>query len=220
MKSIFRNLFLQQWQSDGGVSRRTYRTYEDYVEHQKAKLSTIGNPARKRSRLRNALRERVATTPEIVRGSSVLCLAARFGGECEAFVDCGAFAIGIDLNPGPDNPYVVTGDFHRIQFADASIDCVYTNSLDHVFDFERVISEVKRVLKSTGIFIAEIAQGSCDADRHNAGEYESYWWDSTDTLIEKISQSGFDLIRKADFFVPRNGVHAVFRNRSDGNSQL
>lgn len=207
--------FLRPWQSEEGVFRRRYRTYQDYVKHQKAKLPKIGNPARKRERLRNALRERVSGMPEIERGSTVLCLAARFGGECEAFIDCGAFAIGIDLNPGPDNHHVVTGDFHNIQFADASIDCIYTNSLDHVFDFERVMSEVQRVLKTNGIFVAEIAQGANDAAQQGPGEYESIWWESTEILIEKICQSGFETIRKADYLVPRHGVHAVFRRRTE-----
>jgi SAM-dependent methyltransferase len=211
VRSIIRN-FLHPWQSHSGLSQRRYGAYQEYLEHQKSKLSKIGNPVRKRDRLRQALRERVATMPEISRGSSVLCLAARFGGECEAFIDCGAFAIGIDINPGPDNQYVVTGDFHTIQFADASVDCIYTNSLDHVFDFNRVMSEVKRVLKGNGIFVAEIAQGSKDVIQHEGGEYESFWWDSTDTIIELIRQSGFDLIRKADYFIPRPGVHTVFRN--------
>ena len=48
---------------------------------------------------------------------TVLCLAARIGTEVKAFLDLGCFAIGIDLNPGTDNRYVVHGDFHDLQFA-------------------------------------------------------------------------------------------------------
>lgn len=199
------------WEKQDGVSRRVYKSYDDYVEHQKAKLATVGNPQRKRDRLRNALRERLEACPEVKRGSNALCLAARFGGECEAFVDRGSFAVGIDLNPGPENRFVVTGDFHHIQFADASIDCVFTNSLDHVYEFDRVMKEVRRVLKPDGIFIAEIAQGSADEHQHDAGEYESYWWDSTETLVSRIRDSGFELVRQTGFSVPRNGLHAVFR---------
>lgn len=207
LKNIFDS---RSWEKHDGVSRRVYKSYDEYVEHQKAKLATVGNPQRKRDRLRNALRERLESCPEVTRGSNVLCLAARFGGECEAFIDRGAFAVGIDLNPGPENRYVVTGDFHDIQFADASIDCVFTNSLDHVYEFERVMGEVRRVLKSGGVFIAEIAQGSTDEHSHDAGEYESYWWDSTETLVSRITGSGFDMIRQVGFSVPRNGIHAVF----------
>lgn len=35
-----------------------------------------------------------------VKGTSVLCLAARVGTEVKAFLDLGCFAMGIDLNPG------------------------------------------------------------------------------------------------------------------------
>ena len=94
MKMFLKKLFFpQEWRRDTGVSRRVYNTYEDYVNHQRAKLNTVGNPERKRIRLRNTLRERLTKIPEVTRGASVLCLAARFGGECEAFIDCGAFAI-------------------------------------------------------------------------------------------------------------------------------
>ena len=56
------------------------------------------------------------------------------------FIDHGAFAVGIDLNPGRDNRWVVIGDFHALQYADASVDVVYTNSFDHVFELERVLA--------------------------------------------------------------------------------
>jgi hypothetical protein len=49
-----------------------------------------------------------------------------------------AFSVGIDLNPGPRNGYVLHGDFHNIIFADASIDAVYTNALDHSFDLQEL----------------------------------------------------------------------------------
>ena len=58
---------------------------------------------------------------------------------CRALHDLGYFAIGIDLNPGDANPYVLPGDFHRIVFPDASLDAVYTNALDHVFSLEQVV---------------------------------------------------------------------------------
>ena len=42
-----------------------------------------------------------------------------------AFRALGAMALGIDLNPGPSNPIVLEGDFHRLPFADAVFDLVY-----------------------------------------------------------------------------------------------
>ena len=55
-------------------------------------------------------------------GCSVLCLGARLGGEVRAFTAMGALSIGIDLNPGPNNAYVLPGDFHHLQFAQSVFD--------------------------------------------------------------------------------------------------
>ena len=90
---------------------------------------------------------------------TVLCLAARIGTEVKAFLDLGCRAIGIDLNPGKENPYVVQGDFHDLQYAPQSMDVVYTNSLDHAFDLERIAKEVLKVLKPDGLFLVEAVQG-------------------------------------------------------------
>ena len=40
--------------------------------------------------------------------------------------------------------------------ANGSIDFVYSNSLDHAFELARVLSEIARVLKTGGAFIAEV----------------------------------------------------------------
>jgi hypothetical protein len=60
-------------------------------------------------------------------GRTVLCLAAR--NESEAWTDADFLAIGIDLNPGENNRFVVVGDFHALQFRDGVFDVVFTNSL-------------------------------------------------------------------------------------------
>src|ERR1700752_401354 len=111
-----------RWSVDTDLRRREYASYDDYVAHQRSKLATIKNPKRKREVLLNGLRERLGPHPENTRGTSVICLGARYGAECEAFIERGAFAVGVDLNPGPSNRFVVTGDFHAMQYADASID--------------------------------------------------------------------------------------------------
>src|SRR5258707_15564244 len=108
---------------------------------------------------RTCMAERLAVMAEIQSGMSALCLAARIGTEVKAFQDVGCFSVGIDLNPGPDNKYVLRGDFHEIQFPSNSLDVVYTNSIDHAFDAVKMISEVKRVLKPTGVFIVEAPHG-------------------------------------------------------------
>ena len=64
----------------------------------------------------------------------------------------GAFVVGVDLNPGPNNPYVLVGDFHHLQFATRSVDVVYTNVIGHVWDLIALGAEVCRVLKPSGEF--------------------------------------------------------------------
>ena len=110
-----------RWQHDAeqGVMRREYRSYDDYVTHQRAKLERVGL-AEYDVTFRQALAERLAATGLVPHGSRALCLAARIGTEVKAFIDVGCFAVGIDLNPGQANRYVVTGDFLDLQFADRS----------------------------------------------------------------------------------------------------
>ena len=87
-----------------------------------------------------------------VVGQSVLCLGARLGGEVRAFTEMGALSLGIDLNPGPSNKYVLIGDFHHLQFASHVFDLVYTNVIGHAWDLRALGSEICRVLKPSGVF--------------------------------------------------------------------
>ncbi|MEY2527921.1 MAG: hypothetical protein QOJ05_11, partial [Verrucomicrobiota bacterium] len=128
-RALFRK-FGEHWDAEGDrFQKRGYSSYEAYLEHQKAKLETH-DFGRYDEEFRATLRERLSALEIEWPGGTVLCLAARIGTEVKAFLDLGAFAVGIDLNPGADNRYVVHGDFHDLQFAPGSIDVVYTNSLD------------------------------------------------------------------------------------------
>jgi SAM-dependent methyltransferase len=197
------------WAAEGNLRKRQYASYDAYLEHQKSKLSQIGNPERKRLSRVVPLRERFAAVPEIKRGMSVLCLGARHGGECEVLVELGAFAVGIDLNPGSGNPHVMTGDVHNIQFADDSIDCVFTNCLEHALEISRVIDEIKRVLKPGGLFICEIVLGSKDEQGRDPGKHDVIWWDHADTVVDRIVQAGFRETRRTNFSKPFRGVQFI-----------
>src|SRR5690606_32891810 len=105
------------------------------------------------------------------------------------FIDRGAFAVGIDLNPGRENRWVVVGDFHALQFADASVDVVYTNSLDHAFDLSPVLAEVRRVLKDDGDFVVEMGLGVEEGGQ--PGFYEALSWRRADELVARILEGGF-----------------------------
>ena len=110
-RALFRK-FGERWNAEtDGFQKRGYASYEAYLEHQKAKLETHDFGAYD-TEFRKVLRERLTALEIDWRGRSVLCLGARIGTEVKAFLDLGAFAIGIDLNPGPDNRYV---SFHFVK---------------------------------------------------------------------------------------------------------
>ena len=124
---------------------------------------------------------------------SALCLGARTGTEVKAFLDVGCFAIGIDLNPGKDNKYVVTGDFHNLQYPDNSVDIVFTNSLDHVYRIRKFLMEVTRVLIQGGKFIVEL-EGKKDKE---ADKWASLHWDNYEDLIKLFEE--FNLVQCRDY---------------------
>ncbi|PSB04135.1 class I SAM-dependent methyltransferase [Merismopedia glauca] len=192
---------------------RMYETYEEYLNHQAAKLGKI-NLTRYDTEYRKALYERLLELGIFERGDSILCLGARIGTECKAFIDLGCFPIGIDLNPGESNAYVVHGDFHNLQFADASIDYVFTNSLDHAYNFDQIIAEILRVLRPKGAFIAEIVAGSDDEHGREPGDYESAWWQKNDDVIQRIASHNLTIERKDRFSYPWGGDRVLFRKQS------
>ena len=167
---------------------------------------------------RIVLRERLRQQGIVRAGMTVLCLAARLGTEVKSFLDLGCFAVGIDLNPGKENKYVVYGDFHDCQFPTRSVDVVFTNSVDHVFDFDRFINETKRVLKPDGLFVLEIYKG--EEEGVHARYYESVHWKKIDDVLELFLKSGFRIIKTLDFNYPWHGQHISFAlNRISDHSQ-
>ena len=202
--------------AEASFRRRTYRNYEEYMAHQAAKLAKL-DLRQYDSRYRAVLRERLEKLDLLRRGDTVLCLGARIGTECKAFIDLGCFTVGIDLNPGAENAHVVYGDFHNLQFADESIDYVFTNSLDHAFNLERIIAEIVRVLKPGGRLLAEIVGGSKDPHGREPGEYESLWWDNASDVLDVICGAGLTQISARRFEYPWGGELVVFR-RSPSNA--
>jgi SAM-dependent methyltransferase len=199
------------WVASGGFRRRQYRDYRTYLEHQASKLGWVQDTwlPEYDVRYREALRERLRHLPVVLEGAGVLCLAARLGTEVKAFIDLGAFAVGIDLNPGKANRYVVVGDFHELQYADQSVDVVFTNSLDHAFDLDRIVTEVRRVLTPGGLFIAEAMKG--EETGPSPAFYESYYWSSVEELWKRIGSVGFEEVTRTGFDYPYPGEQICFR---------
>ena len=147
------------------------------------------------------------------RGKAVLCLAARLGTEVKSFLDLGSFAVGVDLNPGQNNRFVLYGDFHELQFPDQSIDLIFCNSLDHVFDISKLLKEIGRTLKPEGWFVVEALEWSRQGIL--PGHYESFWCSKVDDLAIRLAGSGLSIIKKSDFNVPWAGRHLCFQVKGD-----
>lgn len=192
----------------GRFVSRSYEDYAAYVSHQRSKLATL-DLSDYDVRYRQLLAERIRQVGQVEPGARVLCLAARIGTEVKAFHDHGCFAVGIDLNPGDDNPWVLPGDFHDVQFPDASVDVVFTNSLDHALDVERLLGEIRRLLVPDGLLIGEIALGTDEGFQPR--EYESFFWRSLHDAVELIESQGFEKLSSHSFDEPWPGEHVTFR---------
>ncbi len=198
----------QGWTKDkSGLKKRKYSTYSEYLKHQKSKLDRIEHFLREEydPKYRAALRNRLKAAGVVKPGMNVLCLAARLGTEVKSFLDMGCFAVGLDLNPGKENKYVVFGDFHNIQFPDNSVDVIFTNSLDHAYNIEKISKEMKRVLKPNGLVVLDIVRG--EEEGQSASYYEAASWNKIDDVLSLFAKSNFKIISKSDFEYPWKGEH-------------
>lgn len=201
------SFYTYRWEkSTPGIRTRPYDSYEDYVSHQASKLNAKGHRAEHYdAQLVQELSVRVQDL--VLASARVLCLGARLGGEVRVFRDLGAFAWGIDLNPGPDNAYVSFGDFQNVQLPDGSCDVVFTNSLNHASDVERVASEARRLLRPEGLFVIELA----DFASEPPAAWESTYWESEDDVVQLLQQCNFVRIESREFFKPWKGTHVRLR---------
>jgi SAM-dependent methyltransferase len=184
------------------INARRYNSYDEYVRHQRSKLALLDLGDYDRM-FRADLADRLKSINWA--GKSVLCLAARIGTEVRALHDVGAFAVGIDLQPGDGNQWVLPGDFHDLVFPDASVDGVYCNSLDHALDLAKLLSEIRRVLKPRGILIVDAQHGS-----HEFDDWAATAWSTIDDLIGAVEGTGFLLRGRRSIEVPQPGEQLQF----------
>jgi SAM-dependent methyltransferase len=192
-----------------GIRKRVYNSYVDYIHHQKEKLSKnyqalVQNDIEYEKLVFDRYKDRPG-----LNGKSLICLAARLGGEVRAFKRLGALAIGIDIEPGNYNPDVLFGDFHKLNFPDGVFDIAFTNAIDHVFDLDRFITEVKRILKEDGIFIIEFGEFA-------PGKYEVFDTSEIAPFISQI-ENHFHLISMEDIknkteYIDWKGKLMYFKN--------
>jgi len=146
---------------------------------------------------------------KIKKNSYILCLGARTGAEVKAFRKLGFFSIGIDLAFPKNSPYVVYGDFHNLDFPENSFDLIYSNTLDHVYNHEKFIKEVLRVLKKNGKMLFDIQKGPNEANRIVLGQFETCGWDHSDKIIQKLLKFKIKLIYKKN--LNYNYIQVIFK---------
>lgn len=182
---------------------KSYEVYDEYLKHQSSKLNNTPyyrNPLNYDNDFCCSLKKRI---PKFNRDSKVLCLGARLGGEVRAFLESGYFAVGIDINPGQRNPFVLYGDFHHTQFPSHSVDVIYTNSFDHVLNPDKFMDEVNRILTPKGTFMIEVIYGSEEGGDY--GEYETLSWPTIEQLSNFFQTYSFKLVTEIQINLPWKG---------------
>ncbi len=194
-----------------GLKQREYASYEQYVQHQQSKFQYL-DLVDYDVKYRRLLKERLAGAPFLKRGMNVLCLGARQGTEVKAFHDLGCFAVGLDLNPGVKNLFVLHGDFHQVQFPSESVDVIFSNSFDHAFDPAKLMGEIKRLLKPGGKLVIEAIQG--EAQETAPDHYASFWWQHVEDLVALLATHGFRPIQRVSFKEPWPGEQIVLERKN------
>lgn len=103
---------------------------------------------------------------EFLKGKRVLEIGCGPLPNALAFIDCEIVGLdplinryikaGYPLRDYPDRITYVDSKAEKVPFTDGSFDAVISvNAIDHVDDFEKVASEIKRVLKDDGIMMIE-----------------------------------------------------------------
>ena len=199
-----------------GLTQVIYKgqnAYSNYLDHQKFKFSFYKKDLIKvfDTQVEEFLNHFKNIQIRYSQKKYTLCLAARTGAEVLAFRKLGLFCIGIDLIFPKDSPYVLYGDFHHLNFPDGSFDIVYSNSLDHSFNINQLVSEAKRVLKNDGIICFHLQKGVDENKKNNLGEFESLGWDHTDYIIKNILENNLVIDSKKD--LNENYIEVIFKKK-------
>lgn len=180
------------WRSEtrpDGIRHRAYESYDEYVIHQQQKYDEIlklrgGFSKAVIAAWRRKFYRRFRLLVDLLaEDATIVCAGARQGTEVEVLRDLGfRRAYGIDLNPGPDNPFVRQGDFHQLPQADGTVDLVYSNSLDHVYDLDRFFADHARALRSDGYVLYDVSL----APLGTAAPFETLAWEREDALFGRM----------------------------------
>jgi len=118
------------------------------------------------------------------RDAEIVCAGARQGTEVEVLRDLGfRRAYGIDLNPGPENPLVRSGDFMRLDVPDSAVDLFYSNYVDHAFDLQAFFAEHTRAIKPEGYVLYDLS-----VHQRYRDPFAAVTWESEKELLRIMRQ--------------------------------
>jgi len=176
---------------------KKYNDYQSYINHQKEKTS---DPEKRKIWLNEEWDTKISAFKKefsklggfLTEDKKCLCLGARTGQEVVALKEMGVSeVVGIDIVP--NEPYVIEGDVHNLDFEDNSFDFVYTNILNHSFDPKKMIAEAERVLKPDGLFLIQTKAGE-NQDEYSVFEISHPVYD----VVTLFDQSYCLTIQKMD----------------------
>ncbi len=197
------------------ISHRKYKNYDKYLKHQTKKFDIGFSKKIKKfmpEHFPNSIRsfeKRTNGFKKYVKRGKILCLGARTGAEVVAFRNLGfSDTIGIDINPGKNNKYVIKGDFHNMDFEDNSFDTVYSNCIDHAWNLRKLSKEIYRISNKKACLILEIdhllkkTKNERKKLLKKDSKYESVMWDDF-----KDIEKGFKEFKLITSF---NSVYNIF----------
>lgn len=180
--------------------------YKFYLFHQKLKsffrLEKLNDSYN--SRLKEF--EKEFKNIEFLGLKKILCVAARLGTEVHALRNLNYDAIGIDIFVTKNNKYVRYGEFENIPYENQTFDAVYTNSVDHIYDLEKTVNEIDRVLNTRGYLLLSLMKG-IDEGFEMAGTFETLVWKKRFDIISKIQKiNNYKLVKEVDI----NKVYTLY----------
>lgn len=194
LRSAARNVTSPLWNkpTGEGIRKFGYENYQQYKIHQAHKFDEIlfehgGFSNLLIMRWRLIFFEHLQPLRKLLPSNAqILCVGARQGTEVEVLRDLGFLnAVGCDLNPGPENPYVVQGDFMKHDQQDSSFDAVYSNAIDHSLDLELFFKEQARILKHDGFGVFDFAEFNIIG---GPSDYEVQSWKNTNEPVSVMSK--------------------------------
>jgi len=186
------------------IKHRKYSSYNEYLKHQSKKLDIgVKNKINKfmpEYFLNNvrSFEKRISKFKKDISNGKVLCLGARTGAEVVAFRNLGfEDSIGLDINPGKNNKYVIKGDFHNMEFSNDIFDIIYCNCIDHAWDLKKLSKEVDRISKKESFLLLEVDHliNKKDKERKKLlvreSKYESVMWSNFEEIEKEFKEFKF-----------------------------